>query len=141
MKMRVGALWIVAAAACGDSPYQPNPEALVGEFTGGASSGVGPYELRLTVDEVSDSLRGAWSLSFVTSCSTHDGPFSGTLSGDLLTVHLRPDQPEEATFDLSFRVLPGDSVLNGQITAFVPGTTSICLGMFEPLKLHRLPVP
>ena len=102
--------------ACGDSPYQPTPEALVGEFSGSAGDGFESYSLFLAVDEVGDSVRGLWSLSFTAACATHDGPFSGTLAGDRLRLRLRPDEGYEATLDLNAQVLPGDSVLAGPLT-------------------------
>ena len=107
--------------ACGDSPYQPTPEALVGEFSGTAGTGFETYNLFLAVDEVGDSVRGVWSLSFTATCSTHDGLFSGTLEDDQLRIRLRPDDVYEATLDLNARVLPGDSVLTGALTLVAPG--------------------
>jgi hypothetical protein len=141
LQMRPGlaALWIgalTALGACGDSPYQPDPAALVGEFSGRAGSDFATYDLFLAVDQVSDSVRGVWSLSYLTSCSTHDGPFSGTLSGERLLLRLRPDSPDEATFDVSLRVLRGDSGLSGQIVSVVPGASPLCFSDYAPITLH-----
>ena len=108
--------------ACGDTPYTPTPEQLLGEFSGRAGSGFETYDLFLAVDQMSDSVRGLWSLSFTATCTTHHGPFSGVLEGDLLRLRLRPDESYEATLDLSLRVLPGDSVLSGQLSLVTPGT-------------------
>jgi hypothetical protein len=107
--------------ACGDSPYQPTPEALVGEFSGTAGDGFEAYSLFLAVDEVGDSVRGLWSLSFMAACATHDGPFSGTLTGDRLRLRLRPDEGYEVTLDLNAQVFPGDSVLAGPLTLVAAG--------------------
>lgn len=139
MKQGLTALWIsalTALAACSDSPYQPNPGALVGEFSGRAGSDFETYNLFLAVDQVSDSVRGLWSLSYLTTCATHDGPFSGTLSGDRLRLRLRPDAPDEATFELSLQVLRGDSVLSGQIVSVVPGAAPLCFSDYAPITLH-----
>jgi hypothetical protein len=108
--------------ACGGTPYEPSPERLLGEFSGRAGTGFETYDLLLAVDQVSDSVRGVWSLSFPASCASHDGPFSGVLAGDKLRLRLRPDETQEATLDLAIRVLPGDSVLSGQLTLVAPGT-------------------
>jgi hypothetical protein len=64
--------------AWGDSPYQPSPEALIGEFSGTAGAGFETYNLFLAVDQVGDSVRGLWSLSFPATCPTHDGPFAAS---------------------------------------------------------------
>jgi hypothetical protein len=116
--------------------YQPNPGALVGEFSGRAGSDLETYDLFLAVDEVSDSVRGLWSLSYLTSCTTHDGPFSGTLAGDRLLLRLRPDEAYEATLEVSLRVLRGDSVLSGQILSVVPGADPLCFADHAPITLH-----
>ena len=107
--------------ACGDSAYEPTPERLIGEFSGRAGSGFETYDLFLAVDQVSDSVRGFWSLSFTATCATHDGPFSGVLAGDRLQIRLRPDEATEATLDLSLRVHPGDSILTGELRLVAPG--------------------
>lgn len=119
-----------------DSPYQPNPGALVGAFSGRAGSDLETYDLFVAADQVSDSVRGLWSLSYLTSCSTHDGPFSGTLSGDRLLLHLRPDTPDEATFEVSLQILRGDSVLSGQIVSVVPGAAPLCFSDYAPITLR-----
>jgi hypothetical protein len=97
MLLRTAASWrglLVATllAACSDTPYEPTPERLLGEFSGQAGTGFETYNLFLAVDEVSDSVRGVWSLSFQATCATHDGPFSGILDGDELRLRLRPDE-------------------------------------------------
>jgi hypothetical protein len=109
-----GVLSSMLLLACGDAPYEPTPERLLGEFSGRAGTGFETYDLFLAVDQVSDSVRGLWSLSFTATCATHDGPFSGVLQGDQLRLRLRPDEAYEATLDLVMRVLPGDSVLTGR---------------------------
>jgi hypothetical protein len=139
MRHGLTAVWIAALtalAACSDSPYQPNPEALVGEFSGRAGSGLETYDLFLAVDEVGDSVRGLWSLAYVTSCSTYDGAFSGTLSGERLELTLRPDEPYEATIEVALQVLPGDSVLRGRILSVAPGTSPLCFSDHAPFTLH-----
>jgi hypothetical protein len=139
MRSALAALGLTALAtvvACDDSPYQPNTGALVGEFSGRAGSDLETYELFLAVDQVSDSVRGLWSLSYLTSCSTHDGPFSGTLSGDRLLLRLQPDEADEATFEVSLRVLRGDSVLSGQIISVVPGASPLCFNDYAPITLY-----
>jgi hypothetical protein len=139
MRPRLAALWITALTvlgACSDAPYQPNPGALVGEFSGRAGSDFETYDLFLAVDQVSDSVRGLWSLSYLTSCTTHDGPFSGTLAGDRLLLRLGPDEPTEATFEVSLRVFRGDSVLSGEIVSAVPGTDPLCFAEHAPITLH-----
>jgi hypothetical protein len=139
MRTGLAAIWITvltALGACSDSPYQPDPEALVGEFSARAGSGFETYDLFLAVDQVSDSVRGLWSLSYPTTCFTHDGPFSGTLSGERLLLRLRPDEPHEATFEVSLRVLPGDSVLTGRILSVIPGTSPLCFSDYAPITLH-----
>jgi hypothetical protein len=108
--------------ACSDTPYEPVSERLLGEFSGRAGSGFETYDLSLAVDEVSDSVRGLWSLSFTATCATHDGPFSGVLNEDRLRLRLRPDEDYEATLDLVVRVQPGDSVLSGRLILVAPGT-------------------
>jgi hypothetical protein len=122
--------------ACGDAPYEPTPADLVGEFSGQAGESFQTYGLFLAVDQVDDSVRGLWSLSFQTSCSTHDGPFSGTLDGDQLHLRLRPDEDYEATFDLTVRVEPGDSILNGRMTLVELGSETLCFSEFDPIRLH-----
>ena len=127
MSLRPGLPWstlLVAAlfGACSETPYAPNPEQLLGEFSGEAGAGLETYGLFLAVDQVADSVRGVWSLSFRATCATHDGPFSGVLDGDQLRLRLRPDEATEATLYLRLRVLPGDSVLTGQPTLVAPGT-------------------
>jgi hypothetical protein len=108
--------------ACGDALYEPTPDRLLGEFSGRAGAGFETYDLFLAVDQVGDSVRGVWSLSFTATCATHDGPFSGVLQGDRLRLHLRPDESYEATLDLVVRVLPGDSVLTGRPTLAARGS-------------------
>ena len=103
-------------------PLRAQPERLVGEFSGRAGSGFETYDLFLAVDPVSDSVRGVWSLSFTATCATQDGPFSGILEGDRLQLRLRPDEAAEATLDVSLRVLPGDSLLSGQLSIVAPGS-------------------
>jgi hypothetical protein len=115
-------LGLVLIGACSDTPYEPTPERLLGEFSGRAGEGFENYGLFLAVDQVADSVRGVWSLSFQATCATHDGPFSGVLDGDRLRLRLRPDEPTEATLDLQVKVLPGDSVLTGSLTLVAPGT-------------------
>jgi hypothetical protein len=121
------------------TPYQPNPEHLVGEFQGSAGEGFQVYDLFLAIDELTDSVRGLWSLGYTATCATHDGPFSGTLTGDQLQLHLRPDESYEATIDVSLQVVPGDSVLTGDATVVAHGTPDIPLcGSDElaPVTLH-----
>ena len=113
-RTRAGLLGAALLLACGDALYEPAPERLLGEFSGRGGSGFETYDLFLAVDQVSDSVRGLWSLSFTTTCATHDGPFSGVLQGDQLRLRLRPDEAYEATLDLDLRVLRGDSVLTGR---------------------------
>jgi len=134
-------LALALLGACGDAPYEPTPVRLVGEFSGRAGEDFRAYDLFLAVDQVDDSLRGLWSLAFQTTCSTHDGSFSGSLDGDQLRLHLRPDEGYEATFDLTLRVLPGDSVLTGRLTlrelGSVPGGgPTLCFDEFAPITLH-----
>jgi len=129
-------LLTVLSVACGDAPYEPTPADLVGEFSGRAGENFQTYDLFLAVDQVGDSVRGLWSLAFLTSCSTHDGPFSGTLDGDQLHLRLRPDEDYEATFDLTLRVVPGDSVLNGRVTLVESGSETLCFNDFAPITLH-----
>jgi hypothetical protein len=74
--------------------------------------------------------------AFLTSCSTHDGPFSGTLDGDQLHLRLRSDEDYEVTFDLTLRVVPGDSVLNGRVTLVELGSETLCFNDFAPITLH-----
>jgi hypothetical protein len=140
-----GLLVATLLAACSDTPYEPTPERLLGEFSGQAGTGFETYNLFLAVDEVSDSVRGVWSLSFQATCATHDGPFSGILDGDELRLRLRPDEETEATLDLRARVLPGDSVLTGPLTLVAPGTfppgyggPALC-GSDElaPIRMHQ----
>lgn len=128
--------------ACSDAPYEPTPERLIGEFSGLSGDGFQTYGLFLAVDQVDDSVRGIWSLSFQATCATHDGPFSGTLDGDQLRLRLQPDEDYEATLDLRMRVLPGDSVLTGRLTLVAPvsgpdGLPVLC-GSDElaPITLH-----
>ena len=102
--------------ACSDAPYEPTPERLIGEFSGQAGEGLQAYGLFLALDQVEDSVRGLWSLSFQATCTSHDGPFSGIIDGNELRFRLRPDEDYEATLDLRVRVLPGDSVLTGSLT-------------------------
>jgi hypothetical protein len=136
-----GTIWstlllAVLFGACGDAPYEPTPADLVGEFSGQAGESFQTYGLFLAVDQVDDSVRGLWSLSFQTSCSTHDGPFSGTLDGDQLRLRLRPDEDYEVTFDLTLRVVPGDSVLTGRVTLVESGSETLCFDEFAPMTLH-----
>jgi len=54
---------------------------------------------------------------------------------------LRPDEGYEATFDVTLRVLPGDSVLTGRLTlrelGSVPGgEPTLCFDEFAPITLH-----
>jgi hypothetical protein len=129
-------LAIALCGACSDA-YEPTPEHLVGEFSGRAGEGVHDYELYLAVDQVSDSVRGLWSLSFSATCATHDGPFSGILDGDELRLQLRADEGGEATLDVRLRVLPGDSVLTGTPTVVVPGSAPLCgTDDLAPIALH-----
>jgi hypothetical protein len=134
-------LALALVLACGDSPYEPTPAHLVGEFSGQAGRDFRTYDLFLAVDQVDDSVRGLWSLSFQTSCATHDGPFSGVLDGDQLRLHLRPDEDYEATMDVTLRVLPGDSVLSGRLTLVelgsLPGEEpTLCFNEFAPITMH-----
>jgi hypothetical protein len=129
-------LAVALCGACSDA-YEPTPEHLLGEFSGRAGEGFQDYELFLAVDQVSDSVRGLWSLSFSATCATHDGPFSGTLNGDELRLQLRSDEGGEATLDLRLRVLPGDSVLTGALTVVVPGSVPLCgTDDLDPITLH-----
>jgi hypothetical protein len=130
-------LLLSALLSCGDSPYAPTPTALMGEFSGDAGQNFKIYNLFLAVQTTGDSIRGSWSLSFLTTCSTHDGPFSGTLAGDRLTLHLEPDEAYEASLDLTLRVHPGDSVLTGQMALVAEGTEPLCFSDFTPITLHR----
>jgi hypothetical protein len=123
--------------ACSDSTYEPTPGNLIGEFSGRAGRDFDTYDLFLAVDEVTDSVRGLWSLAFVTTCSTHDGPFSGTLNGDQLRLRLRPDEGYEATLDLTVRVLPGDSELSGGLTVVALGSDPLCFEDFASIRLHQ----
>ena len=141
MPAHPGTIWstlllTVLFVACGDAPYEPKPADLVGEFSGQAGESLQTYDLFLAVDQVDDSVRGLWSLAFQTSCSTHDGPFSGTLDGDQLHLRLRPDEDYEATFDLTLRVVPGDSVLSGRVTLVELGSEMLCFNDFAPITLH-----
>lgn len=127
MSLRTGLPWstlliLTLSGACSDTPYEPTPGHLLGEFSGGAGAGLETYGLFLAVDQVADSVRGVWSLSFQATCATHDGPFSGILDGDRLRLRLQADEENEATLDLRVRVLPGDSVLTGSLTLVAPGT-------------------
>jgi len=129
-------LGLTLLLACGDAAYEPTPARLLGEFSGRAGDGLHTYDLFLAVDEVADSVRGLWSLAFQTSCSTHDGPFSGVLEGDHLKLHLRPDEEYEATLDVNVRVLSGDSVLTGGLTVVQEGGEPLCFEEFAPMTLH-----
>jgi hypothetical protein len=127
MSLRTGLPWspllvLTLSGACSGTPYEPTPQHLLGEFSGSAGAGFETYGLFLAVDQVADSVRGVWSLSFQATCATHDGPFSGILDGDQLRLRLRPDEDSEATLDLRAGVLPGDSVLTGSLTLVAPGT-------------------
>ena len=141
MMKRDSSLWhailAVLLLACGDSPYEPTPGRLIGEFSGWAGEGLQTYELFLAVDEVTDSVRGLWVLAFLSTCATHDGPFSGTLDGDQLRLRLRPDEGYEAALDLTVQVLPGDSVLTGGLTVFAVGSEPICFNDFPSIRLHK----
>jgi hypothetical protein len=130
-------LAIASLLGCGESSYEPTPGNLVGEFSGRAGEDFRTYDLFLAVDEVADSVRGSWSLAFLTTCTTHDGPFSGTLNGDQLKLRLRPDEGSEATFDLTARVLPGDTVLSGNLTVVAIGSGPLCFEDFASLRLHQ----
>ncbi len=123
--------------ACSDTPYEPTPEHLIGEFSGRAGQDFQTYDLFIAIDEVTDSVRGLWSLAFLTTCSTHDGPFSGTLEGDQLRLRLRPDEGYEATFDLSVRVQHGDSVLNGGLVLVAVGSEPLCFDDFASIRMHQ----
>jgi hypothetical protein len=137
-RRRWGALALTLLLACNDSPYEPIPVRLIGEFSGHAGQGFRVYDLFLAMDEVSaDSVRGLWSLAFVTTCSTTDGRFSGTLTGDHLELNLQPDQKDETTFDLTARVLPGDSVLSGNLVVVGFGGVPPCFESFATIKLHK----
>ena len=131
------ALLALALLLACESSYEPTPGNLVGEFSGQAGEGLETYDLFLAVDEVTDSVRGLWVLAFLTTCSTHDGPFSGTLDGDQLRLRLRPDEGYEATLDLTVRVLPGDSVLSGNLTVVAIGSDPLCFEDFASLRLHQ----
>jgi hypothetical protein len=129
-------LAFVLCGACSDA-YEPTPEHLVGEFSGRAGEGAHDYGLFLAVDQVSDSVRGLWSLSFSATCATHDGAFSGILDGDELRLQLRPDEGGEVTLDVRLRVLPGDSVLAGVLTVVVPGSVPLCgTDDLAPITMH-----
>jgi hypothetical protein len=121
------------------SGYQADPVRLVGQFSGDAGQDGQHYNLLLQINGVTDSVRGLWSLSYTGTCATHDGPFSGTLTGDQLQLRLRPDEEYEVTIDLPLRVVPGDSVLTGDPTVVALGNPPIppC-GTEElaPLTLH-----
>ena len=121
--------------------YEPTPGALVGEFSGSAGSDFETYNLFLAVDQVGDSVRGVWSLSFPATCSTHDGPFSGSLEGAELRIRLRPDEGYEATLELLAQVLPGDSVLTGNLSLVAAGDVgegpALCgSDQLAPITLH-----
>lgn len=117
-------------------PYQPTAEHLVGEFSGRAGANFKAYDLFLAVDEVSDSVRGVWSLAFVPTCATHDGQFSGTLQGSELRLRLRPDEASEATLDMVAHVLPGDTLIAGDLTLVQLGGDQLCFTIFDPFTLH-----
>lgn len=134
---------LLLLGACGDSPYEPVPEALIGDFSGTAGSGFETYNLLVRVEEIGDSVRGLWSLSFQASCATQDGPFSGVLEGNRLRLRLRPDEATEATLDLNVRVLPGDSVLTGPLTLLASGDVgtgpALCgSDQLAPVTLHSV---
>jgi hypothetical protein len=118
------------------TPYQPTAEHLIGEFSGRAGADFEAYDLFLAVDEVTDSVRGVWSLAFVTSCSTHDGQFSGSLQGSELRLRLRPDEIYEATFDVVAHVLPGDTLIAGDLSLVQSGTDPLCFTIFDPFTLR-----
>lgn len=136
-------LALTLLGACGDPPYSPTPERLLGEFHGNAGEGFETYGLSLAVDEVGDSVRGVWSLGFQATCATHDGPFSGILHKNQLRLRLRPDEAYEATLDLLLFVQPGDSVLTGSLTLVsrgsVPDDRPALCGSDElaPVTLHQ----
>jgi hypothetical protein len=141
MSQQLGGRWAALVglsllAACGETSYEPTPARLVGEFSGRAGDGFQTYDLFLSVDAAGDSVRGLWSLAFLTSCSTHDGPFSGTLEGDRLKLRLRPDEGYESTFDVDVRVLPGDSVLTGNLSLVQMGGEPLCFEEYAPITLH-----
>lgn len=127
---------------CGDAPYEPTPERLLGEFTGIGGTGFGQYGFTLTVDQVSDSVRGSWYLGFTASCASHGGPFSGVLQGDQLQLQLRPDEFTEVTLAMALRVLPGDTVLAGRLTLVSRGRIPQDRPVFctsdelAPVRLH-----
>jgi hypothetical protein len=130
-------LALALAGGCGEA-YAPTPEHLLGEFSGRAGDGFHDYGLFLAVDQVSDSVRGLWSLSFSATCATHDGPFSGIVDGDQIRLRLRPDEAQEATLDFRARVLPGDSVLIGGLTVVVPGAQPLCgSDALAPITMHQ----
>ena len=133
----IAALAFAVLLACSDSTYEPTPGNLIGEFSGRAGEDFQTYDLFLAVDEVADSVRGLWSLAFLTTCTTHDGPFSGTLNGDQLKLRLRPDEGYEATFDLTVQVLPGDSVLSGDLTVVAIRSDPLCFEDFASIRLHQ----
>jgi hypothetical protein len=118
------------------SAYQPTAEHLVGEFSGRAGADFKAYDLFLAVDEVADSVRGVWSLAFVPTCSTHDGQFSGTLQGSELRLRLRPDGAAEATLDIVAHVLPGDTLIAGDLSLVQVGGGPLCYTIFDPFTLH-----
>jgi hypothetical protein len=122
-------------------PYQPNPEHLLGEFSGRAGTNFAAYDLFLAVDEVTDSVRGLWSLSFRSTCATHDGQFSGTLEGNQLRLRLRPDQTSDPTLDVNAWLLPGDTLLAGNMALVQLGTDALCFTTFEPFTLLSGDVP
>jgi hypothetical protein len=124
--------------------YQPAPERLIGEFSGDAGEEFQNYNLFLAIDEITDSVRGLWSLSYTATCATQDGPFSGTLNGDRLQLGLRPDEDDEVTIDLPLRVVPGDSVLTGDPAIVALGGSGIppCgTDELAPVTLHFGDVP
>lgn len=125
-------------------PTNRPPRDLIGEFAGQAGNEFETYNLFLAVDQVDDSVRGLWSMSFQATCATHDGPVSGTLVGDQLQLRLRPDEDYEATLDLWLRVSPGDTVLSGRPILVEPGSVpgyggpALCgSDEFDPVVLHQ----
>jgi len=132
------ALFCAAGVACGDSAYAPEPTALVGEYSVQVGTGLGTYDLALSLEAVADSAHGRGRLAWQATCATEDGLLAGSLTGDRLALRLLPDQDAEGTYALELRVERGDSTLPGTIRAEETNGTTLCVvPQGSPMILHR----
>jgi hypothetical protein len=108
-------LGVVLACEAPSSPSPIDPALLLREY-GWPETGNRDFYLALTFDTAATILTGQWLLAYQVTRATDWGRFTGSISGNRITLDLNPGLNCTAGFHLVATVSPDASRVHGRIT-------------------------